>query len=249
PVRPLPRLLPAARAVAGHLRRAPPRTGRRDRARRRVDRLRPARHGPPAHHRPSARTRLRPAGGGRRGADPRDRTCRRGSAHRRHGVAAARQGRRARRALLPLPARPGRAGPGSDVHLSRRGSDLPLTPALSAPPPLSRKEPSMTTSPSRRPRSGRPRPRRNWSGAVRFTPHEVLAPTSEDEVTAALREARSRGLPLRVIGGGHSFSPLVATVGLLLTLDRYQGLVRADPATGLVTLRGGTRLWSVAELL
>ncbi|MGN7212670.1 D-arabinono-1,4-lactone oxidase [Brachybacterium paraconglomeratum] len=107
----------------------------------------------------------------------------------------------------------------------------------------------MTTSPSRRPRSGRPRPRRNWSGAVRFTPHEVLAPTSEDEVTAALREARSRGLPLRVIGGGHSFSPLVATVGLLLTLDRYQGLVRADPATGLVTLRGGTRLWSVAELL
>ncbi|MFE7605449.1 FAD-binding protein [Brachybacterium paraconglomeratum] len=107
----------------------------------------------------------------------------------------------------------------------------------------------MTTSPSRRPRSGRPRPRRNWSGAVRFTPHEILAPTSEDEVTAALREARSRGLPLRVIGGGHSFSPLVATDGLLLTLDGYQGLVRADPATGLVTLRGGTRLWSVAELL
>ncbi|MFI8777540.1 FAD-binding protein [Brachybacterium paraconglomeratum] len=52
-----------------------------------------------------------------------------------------------------------------------------------------------------------------------------------------------------MIGGGHSFSPLVATDGLLLTLDGYQGLVRADPATGLVTLRGGTRLWSVAELL
>ncbi|GAP79160.1 MULTISPECIES: FAD-binding protein [Brachybacterium] len=107
----------------------------------------------------------------------------------------------------------------------------------------------MTTSPSRRPRTDRPRPRRNWSGAVRFTPHEILAPTSEDEVTAALREARSRGLPLRVLGGGHSFSPLVATDGLLLTLDGYQGLVRADPATGLVTLRGGTRLWTVAELL
>ena len=41
----------------------------------------------------------------------------------------------------------------------------------------------------------------------------------------------------------------MATDGLLLTLDGYQGLVRADPATGLVTLRGGTRLWSVAELL
>lgn len=52
-----------------------------------------------------------------------------------------------------------------------------------------------------------------------------------------------------MIGGGHSFSPLVATDRLLLTLDGYQGLVRADQATGLVTLRGGTRLWTVAELL
>lgn len=106
----------------------------------------------------------------------------------------------------------------------------------------------MTTSLAR-PRSDRPRPRRNWSGSVRFTPHEILAPTNEDEVVAALREARSRGLPLRVIGGGHSFSPLVATDGILLSLDGYQGLVRADPTTGLVTLRGGTRLWTVAELL
>ena len=91
--------------------------------------------------------------------------------------------------------------------------------------------------------------RRTWSGAVRFTPHEVLAPTSEEEVLAALAASRARGLPLRVIGGGHSFTPLVATAGILLTLDRYQGLVRADPATGLVTLRAGTRLWAVADLL
>lgn len=90
---------------------------------------------------------------------------------------------------------------------------------------------------------------RTWSGAVRFTPQAVLRPRTEDEVLAALRAARERRVPLRMIGGGHSFSALVATDGVLVSLDEYQGLVGADPVTGLVTLRGGTRLWAIAELL
>ncbi|MBB5831724.1 D-arabinono-1,4-lactone oxidase [Brachybacterium aquaticum] len=90
---------------------------------------------------------------------------------------------------------------------------------------------------------------RNWSGSARFTPQQVLTPRGEDEVLSALALARRRGLPLRVVGGGHSFTPLVATDGVLLSLDEHQGLVSADPATGLVTLRGGTRLWVIAELL
>src|SRR5699024_6606268 len=36
---------------------------------------------------------------------------------------------------------------------------------------------------------------------------------------------------------------------ILLTLDAYTGLVRADADTGLVTLRGGTRLWEIGPLL
>lgn len=92
-------------------------------------------------------------------------------------------------------------------------------------------------------------PQRNWSGSARWTPREILAPTSEQEVLAAIDTARAAGTGLRVIGGGHSFSPLVATDGMQLTLDGYQGLVHADPTTGLVTLRGGTRLWEIGDLL
>ena len=90
---------------------------------------------------------------------------------------------------------------------------------------------------------------RNWSGAVRWQPQQVLRPDTETRVLAALRTAREGGRGLRVIGGGHSFSALAATDGIQLSLDEYQGLVDADPATGLVTLRGGTRLWAIAELL
>lgn len=90
---------------------------------------------------------------------------------------------------------------------------------------------------------------RTWSRAVRWTPQQVLRPTSQDSVVAAIAVARARACSLRVIGGGHSFSALAATDGITLSLDGYQGLVAADPSTGLVTLRGGTRLWAVAELL
>src|SRR5699024_3355342 len=90
---------------------------------------------------------------------------------------------------------------------------------------------------------------RTWSGAVSWTPQQVLRPISQEAVVAAVRAARARGCALRVIGGGHSFSALAATDGITLSLDGYQGLDTADPGTGLVTLRGGTRLWAVAEML
>ena len=90
---------------------------------------------------------------------------------------------------------------------------------------------------------------RSWSGAVRWRPQQVLRPSSQEVVVAAVQSARARGVPLRVLGGGHSFSAVAATEGITLMLDDHQGLVSADPVTGLVTLRGGTRLWAVAELL
>jgi len=94
-----------------------------------------------------------------------------------------------------------------------------------------------------------PVPHRTWSGAQRWTPQQVLTPGSEEEVLDAIALARTLGTTLRVVGGGHSFTPLAATDGVLVSLDRHRGLVAADPTTGLVTLRGGTRLWEVAGLL
>lgn len=95
----------------------------------------------------------------------------------------------------------------------------------------------------------KPRPLRNWSGSARWTPGEMLRPTEETQIVAALHRARRAGATLRVIGGGHSFTPLAACDDTVMTLDGYQGLVRADATTGLVTLRAGTRLWAVADLL
>lgn len=92
-------------------------------------------------------------------------------------------------------------------------------------------------------------PARNWSGSVAFAPSHVAAPEDESQIVAEIARARRHGGGLRVIGGGHSFTPLAETGGTMMTLDGYQGLVRADRETGLVTLRGGTRLWRIGEIL
>ena len=90
---------------------------------------------------------------------------------------------------------------------------------------------------------------RTWSRGTSWRPQQVLRPTSQEAVVAAIQAARARGCSLRVLGGGHSFSALAATDGITLSLDGLEGLLSADPETGLVTLRGGTRLWAIAELL
>lgn len=76
---------------------------------------------------------------------------------------------------------------------------------------------------SRTPRSHAPGPDglwRSWSGSVRCRPHAFVEPADADDVARHVLAAREAGRGLRVVGGGHSFTPLVATDGTLLGLDR-----------------------------
>ncbi|WBU38055.1 D-arabinono-1,4-lactone oxidase [Homoserinibacter sp. YIM 151385] len=90
---------------------------------------------------------------------------------------------------------------------------------------------------------------RNWAGNVVSRPAAVLRPRAVEEVQAAVRGAASRGLRIKAVGAGHSFSGLAATDGVLLSLDELSGLVHADAATGRVRFRAGTRLHRIPALL
>ncbi len=89
----------------------------------------------------------------------------------------------------------------------------------------------------------------NWSGSVAFTPTALRMPADEAEIAAVVREAREQGHGLRVVGAGHSFTPLVHTDGLLVSLDRWQGLEAVDVAGLTATARAGTRLRRLGALL
>jgi FAD-linked oxidoreductase len=90
---------------------------------------------------------------------------------------------------------------------------------------------------------------RNWGRSETARPVFRASPASIAEVQAVVRAARERGLPVKTVGAGHSFTAIAATDGILVDLDQLQGVVVADAESGRVTLRAGTRLHQLPALL
>lgn len=89
----------------------------------------------------------------------------------------------------------------------------------------------------------------NWSRSVRCTPAEIVYPGSEAELIDLVRRCAAAGRRVRVVGAGHSFTPLVATDDVLVSLDRWAGLAAIDQERGAATVRAGTRIKALGELL
>jgi FAD-linked oxidoreductase len=89
----------------------------------------------------------------------------------------------------------------------------------------------------------------NWSGTVSCRPTEFRRPASLEDLRAALADAAARGATVRVVGSGHSFTPLVATDGVLLSLERATGLSGLDAQARTAEVLGGTRLRDLGPLL
>jgi FAD-linked oxidoreductase len=92
-------------------------------------------------------------------------------------------------------------------------------------------------------------PWQNWGRVESSTPAYRSRPRGIDEVQAVVRLARERGLTLKAIGAGHSFTDIAATIGVLVDISAMSGIVKADAATGRVTLRAGTHLHELPALL
>jgi FAD-linked oxidoreductase len=87
----------------------------------------------------------------------------------------------------------------------------------------------------------------NWGRSVRATPRHIARPTSVDEVVEVVGVARERGLTVRPVGAGHSFTGIAATDGVQLDIAAIDGLIAVDGA--LVTLGAGTNLYQLPALL
>ena len=89
----------------------------------------------------------------------------------------------------------------------------------------------------------------NWSGSVACTPRQRLKPTTIDELRQIVKDAAAAGRHVRVVGGGHSFTPLVQTDDTLLSLDALSGITQIDATNTRVTVLGGTRLHDLGKAL
>src|SRR5262249_35015798 len=90
---------------------------------------------------------------------------------------------------------------------------------------------------------------KNWVGNESCKPSEIGAPTSEDEVAALVASAAQRGRQVRVAGGGHSFTPIVVTDGLLLDLTRLSRIRSIDAERRRVVVGPATTIGEFGEPL
>ncbi|MDM4763415.1 D-arabinono-1,4-lactone oxidase [Galbitalea sp. SE-J8] len=88
---------------------------------------------------------------------------------------------------------------------------------------------------------------RNWGRTVEARPAAVASPASPDEVAAVIRTARERGLPVKAVGAGHSFTAIAATDGVQLDISAIDGVLAVDGTR--VRLGAGTNLYQLPALL
>jgi FAD-linked oxidoreductase len=90
---------------------------------------------------------------------------------------------------------------------------------------------------------------RNWGRSERIRPARVERPKDASAVQRAVVAAAERGLHVKPVGAGHSFSGIAVSPGVQLDLYELSGVIAVDRASGRVTLGAGTNLYRLPELL
>ena len=83
---------------------------------------------------------------------------------------------------------------------------------------------------------------RNWAGNVDLSPAELVRPRSVDELSGIV----ARSTRVRVLGTGHSFSPIAGTEGTLVVLDAMPRTIEVDAAAATVRVSAGVRWGELA---
>ncbi len=86
----------------------------------------------------------------------------------------------------------------------------------------------------------------NWSGLHKSTPRRIVEPEDEAELQQLLKENIG---PIRPLGSGHSFSPLVPSEEIIIKLNRFNGLKSFDEKNQIATFGAGTSLMQAAREL
>ena len=89
----------------------------------------------------------------------------------------------------------------------------------------------------------------NWSSSVRCTPQQIVKPGSIAELAHMVKMWGQQGRHVRVVGSGHSFTPLVESDDVLVSLENVQGIESFDEAHNTVTALGGTQLKTLGKAL
>ena len=80
---------------------------------------------------------------------------------------------------------------------------------------------------------------KNWAGNQQSHPTIIEKPTSEAEVSAAIKRAASNGNRVKVVGSGHSFTGIAVPDEVMIDLSKMNQIVHLERAQGLVAVQAG----------
>lgn len=89
----------------------------------------------------------------------------------------------------------------------------------------------------------------NWSGEQSCAPTRVATPDGIEAVVAEIERAAAAGQTVRPVGSGHSFTGLVPTDGVLLSLDRMDRVLDVNPQARRVRVQAGIPLHRLNDAL
>jgi len=90
---------------------------------------------------------------------------------------------------------------------------------------------------------------KNWAENVSWNPSDVYSPATEEEIVKIVRDAIAENRNVRIAGSCHSFTSLVQSDDVYLDLNNFQGIVEVDPVEKTATVKAGTKLKLLGDLL
>lgn len=89
----------------------------------------------------------------------------------------------------------------------------------------------------------------NWAGNQECRPARIVTPKSLEELRGVVAHAAVEELGVRVMGSGHSFTPVVCTGGVLLDVRQLGGVVEMDSTRAVAEVPAGTLVRDLASAL
>ena len=82
----------------------------------------------------------------------------------------------------------------------------------------------------------------NWGRNLSAQPEFLCAPTSKDELTNIVNNAKNLGKKIRVLGGGFSWTPMVPTNDYMIDMSKFNQIISVDQTKKQVTVQAGMRV-------
>ena len=89
----------------------------------------------------------------------------------------------------------------------------------------------------------------NWAGNQTSSPLSIKKPKNEEDVVAIVKEAKKRGLKVKAVGSGHSFTGIAVTDEVLICLDEIADIRDVDFENSTVRVGSGIKLCDLNPIL